>query len=111
MIAYAVSPKVFGTAYGMLYVSESVGVVIHPIIVGALQRGFKDPVDGMINYTIVTAYLLINVAIGILITGYLTYYDYKNGYILNSNNPKERRKLWEENKAKKKLEGNVPALN
>lgn len=61
MLPYAVDGKVYGTAFGMLYVAESVGVVVVPIIIGLLQRNFKE--DGVINYHIVSIYWLIQIGL------------------------------------------------
>jgi len=87
-IPYIVSPKTVGTAIGIGYCFQALGIFIGSYIVGFISVKSKGD-DGKVNYAWVCLFLGIGASLATLSAIGILIYDLKKGGILMSKNPKE----------------------
>jgi MFS family permease len=87
-IPYLVPSKSVGTAIGIGYCFQALGIFIGSYIVGIISVNSKGA-DGLVNYSWICLFLGIGAALATISAIGILIYDLKKGGVLMSKNPKE----------------------
>jgi len=98
-IPYIVKPHVSGTAIGIGFCFQAIGIFVGSYIVGVISVANKGA-DKVVNYFWVCIFLAVSALIATACMVWYLFYDLRKGGILMSIDPKKAQQIFEEDEEK-----------